>query len=267
MRHAAHEPDERGESGRALISRRIHRVGTWASLLVVGLLAGCMEPYDGEPEAMETASPLLSYEEITARIPLSGTDEWPLFWEIDLFEDPLAAEAGRVPHYYEALTIMLDTQRIPDPEDLQLLDYFLTEEYARRVRSWFPSSTPLPAGYDYLQTGPRWFRVVAVDIAPGGTEALVTSCMDLTWYAHHPDGVPRDVGSTGWSEGWGMISYTLHRETVDGDLRWRIARKHVAPSDHAKQYADECRRWADHSWPPESASPESSAPAETAGRS
>jgi hypothetical protein len=50
-----------------------------------------------------------------------------------------------------------------------------------------------------------------------------------------------------------MISYTLRRETVDGRLRWQIAKSQVAPSGHAEQYADERRQRADHTWPSESA--------------
>jgi len=219
----------------------------WLSLAVALLVtAGCgAEDGSGPGHGSAPVPSPVPYAQAVELVPIDGSAERPLHWELDLPADPeLAAAVTAVQHYEATWQWLLAQPTAVSAEQLSLLDWFSLPEEADRQRDLLTASLPSSTQL----TGPRWIRLLAVESERAG-EALVVMCVDTGWYTEA--GVAGEPRSPDRAD---VYAYqVVRRPAPDGVERWRVQRSAINPMHEQDWFPDDvstwhhtCAQWATH---------------------
>jgi hypothetical protein len=174
----------------------------------------------------------MTFEEAYRRLPMDGTRDLPITWDLSQVpdtEEVLAARRSLVLLYWEWSST--------DWTPIVPIGRFLhTEEYYRKVLEPFADVTDS----ENPSKGPLWVKTMGVEKI-GPDEVRVTFCTDLGHWRGIEDKpqVRKDRAN--------LESYVVNRtQTGDGQRRWLVDRRFDNDGDRKPQYGAECTKWAQH---------------------
>ena len=214
--------------------------GTAVVALVVGLTtASCSE--DGPPEAGprpsatpgSAAAPSMTFEEAYRRLPMEGTKDLPITWELSgapTTGEVLAARRGLV-FFYWLLQATDWTSIIPVGR------FVYSDRYYQKILA--PVATT--SDTENPSIGPLWIKYMGIE-KTGPDRATVTFCSDLGYWhgAENKDFKVRKNRAN-------IESYELQKiQPGDGAQRWVADRRLDPDVSRDPKYDAECRKWARH---------------------
>jgi hypothetical protein len=174
----------------------------------------------------------MTAEEAYRKLPMDGTKDLPIAWDLSKVPDKdeaLAARRSLVFNYWQRSSADW-TPIIP-------IGWFLhTENFYKLTLAPFADVTdngnPL--------RGPLWVKTMGVEKI-GPDQARVTFCIDRghSHGVHDKPEVPKDRAN--------LESYTMkYVQTDDGASRWLADRANDNDVDREPKYGAECTKWAQH---------------------
>ncbi len=204
--------------------------------VALGLAAGCTDEPESTPAppaaASSPAGPALTFEEAHRKLPMDGTKELPITWDLagaPDTEEVLAARRSLVFNYWEFGSADW-TAIVP------LGRYIYTERYYQEFLAPYATTTS-----NIPSIGPIWTRVMGVE-RNGPDRATVTFCTDLGYWheANRTNPAVRPDRGT-------LESHVVERVQIgDGERRWLVDQLIDKDGDRAAQYGAECTKWAQH---------------------
>ncbi len=199
--------------------------------------AGCTSddpPADATPSsaAPGNAGPALTFEEAYRKLPMEGTKDLPITWDLAGAPDTdevLAARRSLVFNYWELSSI----DWVPV---IPIGRFVYTERYYQEFLA--PYAT---ASGGNPSIGPIWVKVMGVE-KTGTDQATVTFCTDLGYWHG------ADQKSPAVREGRANLeSHILENvRTGDGERRWLVDRLIDKDGNRQAQYGADCAKWARH---------------------
>jgi hypothetical protein len=207
--------------------------------LAVGLMsAGCTG--DGPPTGATTPSATpggsagssMTFEEAYRKLPLDGTKDLPITWDLSGMPDTdaiLAARRSLVFNYWEMGSTDWTTI-------IPIGRFTYTERYYQEFLAPFATSTS-----DNPSVGPIWVKVMGIE-QMGQDQSRVTFCTDLGYWHEARQKNP------GARKGRANLeSYVMENvQTGDGERHWLADRLIDKDVDREAKYGTECTKWAQH---------------------
>lgn len=222
-------------------NRRLTEFAT-ALLTVTVLLisAACTDDGLGTPGANSSATApengagtSMTFEEAHQKIPMDGTKDVPITWDLAGAADAnyiLAARQGLAYEYWLRQSINW-TPVIP------IGRFVFTEAYYRQFLAPFAMESAVG---DPL-IGPIWVKFMGIE-QTGSGQTTVTFCSDLGYWRH-----AEEKGFTVRKDRANLESYVLIEvESGDGERHWLVDRLIDNDGDREPQYGAECTKWAQH---------------------
>jgi hypothetical protein len=221
-------------------SPRLKVLAAAAVAVTMGLAtAGCTDddpPRDGTTPSAATSNGAvgtsMTFEEAYRKLPMDGTTELPITWELSGVPDTgevLAARRSLVFHYWDYSST--DWAAI-----VPIGRFLYTEAFFEKVLAPFATSTN-----DNPSIGPIWVKVMGVE-KNGADKATVTFCTDRGYWHRAKEKnvkVPTDRAN--------LESYVMENvESGDGERHWLTDQ--LIDNDGARKakYDTECTKWAQH---------------------
>jgi hypothetical protein len=217
-----------------------------AVLAFTGATAGC----SGEPPRATvvagTTGGSSAAEQQLARVPLNGTDEAPIYWDLAVNPDPTLADAVLAARRAQALEVVRESSVKPTGL-AEVLPYVETPSLASAdLLVWQQQVNTDP------MVGPVWIRVIDVS-RRSVDEVLVGLCVDLRW--RHPRST-RVAGAPKLDHRVGILAAVVRRVGAPGPAQWLVDDLGTgAAGDMENRRGAECTSWATHSPPPTPQSP------------
>ncbi|WP_232344342.1 hypothetical protein [Actinoplanes awajinensis] len=185
------------------------------------------------PSSSSAAAPSLTFDEAYRKLPMDGTEDVPITWDLAGVPDTdevLAARRGLAFMYWERQATDW-TQVIP------IGRFVFTEAYYEKFLAPFAMSSVVE---DPL-IGPIWVKVMGVEPA-GADQATVTFCTDLGYW-HHVE----EKNFTVRQDRANLESYVLKNvESGDGEHHWLTDRLIDNDGSRMAKYGPECTKWSQH---------------------
>lgn len=179
------------------------------------------------------AVPAMTFEEAYRKIPMDGTTDVPVTWDLAGAPDTdevLAARRGLAFMYWERQSTDW-TPVIP------IGRFVFTEAYYEKFLAPFAMSSAIE---DPL-IGPIWVKVMGVE-QTGSGQKTVTFCTDLGYWRH-----AKEKNFTVRKDRANLESYVLANvESGDGERHWLTDRLIDNDGDHKPKYGAACTKWAQH---------------------
>lgn len=209
-------------------------VAVTVGLTVVGCTGDDPETGATTPTAGPSSAPALSmtFDEASRKLPMDGTKELPITWEVSAAEDTdevLAARRGLAFLYWERAS----TDWAPM---VALGPYFHTDKYFQA------SIAPYASGAETNpMLGHQWFKLMGVEKA-GADEATVTFCGDIGLRRRADE---KTVPAR--PKRWNLESYVVKNVmTGDGESHWLVDDRNDNDTDREGKYGAQCEAWAQH---------------------
>jgi hypothetical protein len=193
--------------------------------------AGGTTPSTAAPSS--AAIPAVTFEEAYRKIPMDGTKDVPVTWDLAGAPDSdevLAARRGLAFMYWEGQSTDW-TPVIP------IGRFVFTEAYYDKFLAPFAMSSAVA---DPL-IGPIWVKVMGVE-QTGSGQTTVTFCTDHGYW-HHAE----EKNFTVRKDRANLESYVLANvESGDGERHWLTDRRIDNDGDREPKYGAACTKWAQH---------------------
>lgn len=216
-----------------------------ASLVVVAVVSACdaRQPPDVPSESPVPSpaptwfGPAISYEEAYRRIPMEGTEDVRLIWEVPELSDPAESEAVLATRRFIAIDHFRGSVARPN-EHAYLYQYVATRNYMQI----YPAHGPDPRATNRPDVGTVWIWVMAVRrVAPD--EIRVETCTDIGWL-HEVPGPTEEPRLPRSPLEWYRVK--LERGG-DGVERWLVDGVNPnADRDLGPEAVERCDSWATH---------------------
>jgi hypothetical protein len=219
--------------------RELKAVAAAVVAVTLGLAtAGCTgdDPGgDSSPSSAASSSavaPSMTFEEAYQKVPLDGTKDLPITWDL-----AGASDSGEVLGARHSFSYIYGLDQSTDwATSIPLGRYFYTDAYFEKVLEPFTASAN-----DNPSIGPLWVKVMGVDQA-GQDQATVTFCNDIGYW-HRADEKNAKVRKNRAN----LESYVMvNVQSGDGERHWLADRRHDPDVDRQAKYGDECKKWARH---------------------
>ncbi|WP_328460185.1 hypothetical protein OHA21_29145 [Actinoplanes sp. NBC_00393] len=202
-------------------------------VVMVGLVTvGCTGPDEPSNVPGGDVQPSMTFEEAYRELPMDGTKDLPITWDLSQVSDSdevFAARRSLVFRYW--LGSATDRTTV-----IPIGRHLYTERQYREVLAWFGPETSAENPF----IGPLWVKTMGVE-KTGSSQATVTFCTDHGHWrrAKHSARVRIDRAT--------IESYVMeYVQTGDGERRW-LADQHIdLESDPEVKYGAECDKWAQH---------------------
>lgn len=216
--------------------------GAAAAGICAVLMVGCTGAWPGSPVARSPSptgwGPDLSAEEAFTRIPLAGTDQVPLHWEVPDFDTEDVAEAVLAARRFQALSVYRYSQPAPDAE-AYLYQWVATD---RMIGVRFPDGPPDPDRPNPGQSrGPAWLRVLDTEQV-GAAQVRVTICQDLGWLGEVDGSVDLPRHDRARHRHYAVVE----QRPVDGSPHWLVNQVWAEWELVGAALRHECEEWATH---------------------
>ncbi|MEV4640399.1 hypothetical protein AB0J80_23950 [Actinoplanes sp. NPDC049548] len=220
---------------------------SWPNLLArtvvtvtVGLaVASCTDnrPADkATPSATSSsaARSSMTFEEAYRRVPMNGTNDLPITWDLagaPHTDEILAARRGLAFSYWLG--------QATDWAPLIPIGRFIyTEEHYEKFLAPFAKSS----SNDNPLIGPIWVKVMGVE-QNGPDQSTVTFCTDLGYW-HNAEAKDRAQVR---KERANLESYVMKNvKSGDGEQHWRVDRQIDKDGSRKARYGGQCTEWAQH---------------------
>ncbi|GLW32524.1 hypothetical protein [Actinoplanes regularis] len=207
--------------------------------VTVGLAAtGCTG--DNAPGAETTpssasssaAGPSMTFEEAYRKVPMDGTKDLPITWDL-----AGAPDTGEVLAARRSLAYNYWLDQATDWTPIIPIGRFVyTEEFNEKFLAPYATTTS-----DDPLVGPIWVKVMGVE-QTGPDQARVTFCTDLGYW-HHAQTKDAEVRAKRGT----VQSYVMENvESGDGERHWLADRMLDPDVDRQAKYGTACTKWAQH---------------------
>lgn len=222
-------------SNRAGRSSQVRLFAAAVAALMAGLTtAGCTEDNPPPNGTTPSSSPAMTFDEALQRLPMDGTTDVPITWDL-----AGAPETDEVLAARRSLVFTYAEETMPDKDSLTPVGRFLfTERYYQQILEPFESRT---ADSGSPMIGPIWVRFMGIE-KNSANQATVTFCLDHGYWhwAKQSNAPVRKDRAT-------LQTYVLEKvQTGDGETRWLTDRLRDNDGDREPQYGAECTKWAQH---------------------
>ncbi len=193
--------------------------------------AGGTTPSTAAPSS--AAAPAMTFDEAYRKLPMDGTKDVPITWDLAGAPDTdevLAARRGLAFMYWERQSTDW-TPVIP------IGRYVFTEAYYEKFLAPFATASAI----DDPLIGPIWVKVMGVE-QTGTGQTTVTFCTDLGYWRH-----AEEKNFTVRKDRANLESYVLANvESGDGERHWLTDRLIDNDGDRKPTYGAACTKWAQH---------------------
>ncbi|GIE90748.1 hypothetical protein Are01nite_72280 [Actinoplanes regularis] len=208
--------------------------------VTVGLAtAGCTNDDPGGdatvPPSVASSSavaPSMTFEEAYRKLPMDGTTDLPITWDLAGAPDTDEVLAAR-----RSLAFIYWQMSSSDWSPITPIGRFLyTEEYFEKVFAPLANTTS-----DNPSIGPIWVKPIGVE-GTGADQATVIFCTDLGYWHEVEQKNPKVRTKRGTVQSYVMKNV----ESGDGERHWLADRVFDPDVDRQAKYGAECTKWALH---------------------